>query len=84
MLTGGVTPIRTVAELERLGYKIVVCPIETLLAAGKAIQRVIASLLSRGRADLPPTEMMTFAEIKQLLGLDDVLGLREKLEKRGS
>jgi 2,3-dimethylmalate lyase len=82
MLTGGVTPIRTVAELERLGYKIVVCPIEMLLAAGKAIQRVIASLLSRGRADLPPTEMMTFAEIKQLLGLDDVLGLRDKLEKR--
>jgi 2,3-dimethylmalate lyase len=82
MLSGGVTPIRTVAELERLGYKIVVCPIETLLAAGKAIQRVIASLLSRGRADLPPTEMMTFAEIKQLLGLDDVLGLRDKLDKR--
>ena len=82
MLTGGVTPIRPVAELERLGYKIVVCPIETLLAAGKAIQRVIASLLSHGRTDLPPTEMMTFAEIKQLLGLDDVLGLRQKLEKR--
>jgi 2-methylisocitrate lyase-like PEP mutase family enzyme len=82
MLTGGVTPIRTVAELEHLGYKIVVCPIETLLAAGKAIQRVIESLLSRGRADLSATEMMTFAEIKQLLGLNDVLGLREKLEKR--
>jgi 2-methylisocitrate lyase-like PEP mutase family enzyme len=81
MLTGGATPIRTVAELERLGYKIVVCPIGTLLAASKAIQRVIESLLSRGRADLPPTEMMTFAEIKQLLGLNDVLGLREKLEK---
>lgn len=82
MLTGGATPIRTVVELERLGYKIVVCPIETLLVSGKAIQRVIASLLSRGRADLPPTEMMTFAEIKQLLGLDDVLRLRDKLEKR--
>lgn len=53
-----------------------------MLAAGKAVQRVIASLLSRGQADLPPTEMMTFAEIKQLLGLDDVLRLRDKLEKR--
>ncbi|HTU20166.1 MAG TPA: isocitrate lyase/PEP mutase family protein [Gemmataceae bacterium] len=82
MLSGGVTPILTVAELERLGYKIVVCPIETLLVAGKAIQRVIDALLSHGRADLPASEMMTFAEVKQLLGLDAVLGLREKLEER--
>jgi 2,3-dimethylmalate lyase len=82
MLTGGVTPILTVEELERLGYKIVVCPIETLLAAGKAIQRVIHALLTRGRADLPQTEMLTFAEVKQLLGLDDVLSLRDRLENR--
>src|SRR5437763_7711837 len=41
MLTGGATPILTVEELGQLGYKIVVCPIETLLAAGKAVQRVI-------------------------------------------
>jgi methylisocitrate lyase len=77
MLTGGVTPILTVAELERLGYKIVVCPIETLLVAGKAVQRVIEALLTRGRADLSDNEMMTFAEVKKILGLDDVLGLRD-------
>src|SRR6185437_13929795 len=80
MLTGGVTPILTVEELERLGYKIAVCPIETLLVAGKAIQRVIQALLTRGRTDLPASEMMTFAEVKQVLGLDDVLSLRGKLE----
>src|SRR5579884_701637 len=79
MLTGGVTPILTVEELERLGFKIVVCPIETLLAAGKAIQRVIQALLTRGRADLPQSEMMTFVEVKQLLGLDNVLSLRDRL-----
>ncbi len=80
MLSGGVTPILTVEELERLGYKIVVCPIETLLVAGKAIQRLIQSLLNRGRADLPASEMMTFAEVKQVLGLDEVLKLRGRLE----
>jgi 2-methylisocitrate lyase-like PEP mutase family enzyme len=82
MLTGGVTPILTVAELERLGYKIVVCPIETLLIAGKAVQRVIEALLTRGRADLPDNEMMTFAEVKKILGLDDVLGLRDSCDSR--
>jgi 2-methylisocitrate lyase-like PEP mutase family enzyme len=79
MLTGGVTPILPVEELGRLGYKIVVCPIESLLIAGTAIRRLIAALLTRGRVDLPASEMMTFAEVKHLLGLDDVLGLRDRL-----
>src|SRR5579871_2204260 len=46
MLTGGATPILPVDELERLGYKIVVCPIESLLVAGAAIQRLIQALLT--------------------------------------
>jgi 2-methylisocitrate lyase-like PEP mutase family enzyme len=81
MLTGGVTPILSVEELARLGYKIVVCPIESLLVAGAAIRKLIQTLLTRGRVDLPPDEMMTFAEVKQVLGLDEVLNLRDKLEK---
>jgi 2-methylisocitrate lyase-like PEP mutase family enzyme len=83
MLTGGATPILSVAELEKLGYKIVVCPIETLLVVGAAIQRLIQTLLARGRIDLPASEMMTFAQVKQLLGLDEVLGLRDVLEHKG-
>ncbi len=82
MLTGGVTPILPVDELGRLGYKIVVCPIESLLVAGAAIQRLIRSLLETGRADLPATEMMTFDEVKRVLGLDDVMGLRNRLPSR--
>jgi methylisocitrate lyase len=82
MLTGGVTPIAPVDDLERLGYKIVVCPIESLLVAGKAIQRLITAFLSRGRADLPADDMLTFAEVKQILGLNDVLGLRTRLESQ--
>jgi 2-methylisocitrate lyase-like PEP mutase family enzyme len=81
MLTGGVTPILPVEELERLGYKIVVCPIESLLVVGTAIQRLIQALLTRGRVDLPASEMMTFAQVKEILGLGDVLGLRDQLEQ---
>ncbi len=79
MLTGGVTPILSVDELGKLGYKIVVCPIESLLVAGAAIQKLIQALLTKGRVDQPDAEMMTFAQIKKVLGLDDVLGLRQKL-----
>jgi 2-methylisocitrate lyase-like PEP mutase family enzyme len=80
MLSGGVTPILPVEELNRLGYKVVVCPIETLLVAGKAVQRLIQALLTQGRVDLPSNDLMTFAEIKTLLGLDEVMSLRSRLE----
>jgi 2-methylisocitrate lyase-like PEP mutase family enzyme len=81
MLTGGVTPILSVSDLERLGYKIVVCPIESLLVAGAAIKRLIEALLQRGRADLPLSEMMTFAEVKDVLGLNEVLNLRKRMSQ---
>ncbi|MCI0461179.1 MAG: isocitrate lyase/PEP mutase family protein [Gemmataceae bacterium] len=81
MLTGGVTPILTVEELQALGYKIVVCPIESLLIFATAMRRLIDALLTRGRVDLTE-EMMTFAEVKQVLGLDEVLGLRDRLAGR--
>ncbi|MBL8797670.1 MAG: isocitrate lyase/PEP mutase family protein [Planctomycetia bacterium] len=81
MLTGGVTPILSVDELGALGYKIVVCPIESLLVTGAAMQKLIQALLTKGRVDQPDSEMLTFADIKKLLGLDDVLGLRKKLGK---
>jgi 2-methylisocitrate lyase-like PEP mutase family enzyme len=79
MLTGGVTPILPVEELQRLGYKIVVCPIESLLVLGTAMQRLIEALVTRGRIDLPAEEMMSFAKIKELLGLNAVLELRGRL-----
>jgi 2-methylisocitrate lyase-like PEP mutase family enzyme len=84
MLTGGATPILPVSELEKLGYKIVVCPIESLLVAGAAIQKLIKTLLDRGRVDLPAEEMMTFAQVKNILGLDEVLGLRSRLARKHS
>lgn len=72
MLTGGVTPIVPMDELAAMGYKIAVCPIETLMVAGAAIHRLIAALMNTGRVD-EDVEMMTFAEVKRTLGLEDIL-----------
>jgi 2,3-dimethylmalate lyase len=80
MLTGGVTPILTVAELEKLGYKIVVCPIESLLVTGLAVQKLIQNLVSKGRVDLGQEDMLTFAQVKEVLGLNEVLGWRDRLQ----
>lgn len=80
MLTGGVTPILPIADLEQLGYKIAVCPVAGLMATGRALQHLTETLLSSGRVDDAPERLMSFDEIKQLLGVDEVLNLRQRLE----
>jgi 2-methylisocitrate lyase-like PEP mutase family enzyme len=82
MLSGGVTPILPVAELEKLGYKIVVCPIESLLVTATAVQNLIRTLLAKGRVDLPADQMMTFDQVKEVLGLEEVFNLRKQLEEK--
>lgn len=79
MLSGGVTPILSTDELAQLGFKIAVCPIESLLVAGRAVQRLIDQLKTHGRVDLDSQQMMTFAEVKEVLGLKEILELRKKL-----
>jgi 2,3-dimethylmalate lyase len=82
MLTGGVTPIRRVAELGEMGYKIVVYPIETLLVAGRAVQALIARLMADGRVDAGADDMISFAEVKDVLGLQEVLGWRDRVQDK--
>jgi 2-methylisocitrate lyase-like PEP mutase family enzyme len=82
MLTGGVTPILTVEQLGQMGYKVVVCPIESLLVTGAAVLRLIDRLKTAGRCDDVPG-MLDFAEVKRLLGLDEFLSLRDRLGGQG-
>jgi 2-methylisocitrate lyase-like PEP mutase family enzyme len=51
MLTGGVTPLVPAAELEQLGYKFAVCPIESLLVCVRAVQQLCARWQATGRAE---------------------------------
>lgn len=79
MLTGGVTPILSVTELEQLGYKIVVCPIESLSVCAKAMRELCEALMNEGRVDQVASEAMSFAEVKDLLGVEKYLKLRDSL-----
>lgn len=70
MLTGGVTPILSVKELEQLGYKIVVCPIESLMVCARAMRDLCETWKKTGRVDKVASEAMTFAELKGMLGVE--------------
>jgi len=79
MLTGGQTPILSVRELEEMGYKIVVCPIASVLVTAYAVRELAETFQREGRVDVLQSQMFSFPEIKQLLGLDQFLSLREQL-----
>lgn len=80
MLWGGKTPILSVRELEQMGYKIVVCPIESLLVSAYAVRELIEAFARDGRVDAMAPRMISFAQIKQVLGVEEYLSLRERLE----
>ena len=82
MLSGGVTPILSVDELHQMGYKIVVCPIESLMVCAQAMKGLCQELLTHGRVDGLALEAATFDDLKQLLGLDKYLSLRGELEEK--
>ena len=71
----------SVAELEQMGYKLMVYPIEGLLAAGAAIQKLINTFQREGRLDGLVGELMPFGTIKKVLGLQEVEALRGKLTR---
>jgi 2-methylisocitrate lyase-like PEP mutase family enzyme len=79
MLTGGVTPILAVKELEQLGYKIVVCPIESLMVCARAMRDLCEAWKATGRVDQLAQAAMSFADVKKLLGVEEYLRLKEKL-----
>ena len=79
MLSGGVTPIRPVKELEQLGYKIVVCPIESLMVCARAMRELCETWKTSGRVDKVATQAMSFDEVKTLLGVERFLKLRDTL-----
>src|SRR5947207_12851950 len=79
MLSGGVTPILPVNDLEQLGYKIVVCPIESLMVCARAMRELCDSWKTTGRVDHLATKAMSFDEVKRLLGVAEFLNVKDRL-----
>ncbi len=80
MLSFGKTPILSAAELEQMGYKIVVAPIASLLLLTRAIQDLASSFRSDGHARSLFDRMASFDELKELLGLDEHLAQVREFE----
>lgn len=79
MLYGGRTPILPVSRLGKMGFKIAVAPIESLLVSVKAVRELVEAFRDEGSVLSKKDDMVSFGEIKELLGLDSLLSLRDTL-----
>jgi 2,3-dimethylmalate lyase len=75
---GGKTPPLRLGRLAELGYRIVIFPIATLLAATAAMRRVLAEIAREGTPAAVLGELPTFGEFTDFIGLP---GIRE-IEQR--
>jgi 2-methylisocitrate lyase-like PEP mutase family enzyme len=66
---GGKTPALSAAELERMGFQIVIFPGDLQKAAGKAMIEILSILKETGNTESAQAMMMSFEERFEILGL---------------
>ena len=69
---GGKTPPIPLARLREMGYRIVIFPISTLLAATAAMRRILREIAEAGTPEALLPELPSFGEFTDLIGLPEV------------
>ena len=77
---GGKTPPIPLDRLRELGYRIVIFPIGALLAATTAVRKLAAEIQAHGTPIALFSEMISFKEFNQMIGLSEI----QELERRFS
>jgi len=80
MLALGKTPILSTEELEQMGFKIVVAPIDSVLMTAHCMREMAEVFKRDGHTKSLEDKMVGFDEVKDILGLSDYLNLKEKLK----
>lgn len=69
MVEHGRTPILTRAQLEELGFQLVLYPLAGLFAAAHSLERIYTGLRSEGSTAALAAELMDFDELNELMGI---------------
>jgi carboxyvinyl-carboxyphosphonate phosphorylmutase len=75
---GGKTPPIALSRLTELGYRIVIFPIATLLAATAAMRRVLREIAQAGTPAGVLDELPTFGEFLDFIGLPEVREIEQR------
>jgi len=74
----GRSPLLPFSELARLGYAIILLPVDTLFVAARAIQAFLGDLRTGGEVAPLAGRRMPFADFNELIGVADQLALDER------
>ena len=77
MLAFGKTPILSAAELEEMGFKIVVAPIDSVLMTAKVMHEMVEVFKRDGHTLSLEDKMVNFDDIKEIHCLQDYLTLKD-------
>ena len=80
---GGKTPPISLDRLKELGYRIVIFPISTLLAATGAMRRILQGIAGEGTPAAVMRELPTFAEFVDFIGLPQVHEAEHRYATKG-
>jgi carboxyvinyl-carboxyphosphonate phosphorylmutase len=78
MVEGGRTPLHSAAELEAMGFRIVIWPNALTRFVARTAGDFLASLREHGSTDAYLDRMLAFTELQALLGLDEVRALEAR------
>ncbi|MGH8508558.1 MAG: isocitrate lyase/phosphoenolpyruvate mutase family protein, partial [Gammaproteobacteria bacterium] len=81
MLAFGKTPILGVGDLEQMGFKMVVAPIDSVLLTAKIMREMAEAFARDGHTQALAGQMLGFDEIKRILGVREYLSLRDELSQ---
>lgn len=71
MIEGGLTPLTKTAELEKLGFNIIVYPTALTYAQAYTEKELLQTLLDEGTTENYQDKMITFDEFNDFIGLDE-------------
>ena len=75
---GGKTPPVSLARLQELGYRIVIFPISTLLAATAAMRRILREIARAGTPAAALGDLPSFSEFADFIGLPEVRAAEQR------
>lgn len=80
MVEGGKSPVQSVGELSRRGYRIVIFPGGTVRFGARQLQDYYASLKAHGTTLALQSRMLDFNEFNRLIGTPELLALGRSYE----
>jgi 2-methylisocitrate lyase-like PEP mutase family enzyme len=80
MVEGGATPLRDAAQLEALGFSLVIFPGGTVRAAARLMQEYFASLAAHGTTAPFRDRMLDFRGLNEIIGTAEMLALGKRYD----